>query len=698
MKMISTLSENHQSVIQHSVDTLSRSLDTAITDMTNKIIQSNNNLQHQANAHYTKNVEEIVQKMGNFSKTLNLTFRNMSSLSDEAVRYVGNSIKLASEKSIEAIQHSSSLNQNLFGGIKEIFRESANNVTIGMKGMSIDYESILLRNINITDIVSSVQGSARLISISHADQGEKLSKALAMLANDATISYEKHASDLIKRLETAILGSANATNNFKKEILAKELANNNINFVTLSSNIRNLSGSLESALHSISKSQSKILEANNLNLTNVIESFRETTRAISTQEHKSYQHYFTSFSAVFRKTFDDLRPVLFQGLMNVSQQINSSLSTNLDSLRVSLVGSSNALTDLKQKRFEMQLADNKENFGMLSRDILKLAESLKSTLKIFSVEQSKGLLNVSEKINISLSTNIDSLRVSLVGSSNASTDLKQKKFEMQLADNKENFSMLSRDILKLAESLKSTLKIFSVEQSKGLLNVSEKIDSSLSANIDNLRTSLVGSSNAFIDLRQEVFEKETTSNKDNVGVLSRDILRLTESLESTLQIVFTEQSKVLLDVTEKIDSSISTNIGNLRVSLDDGTSNIQSRLNSFNELTPQLASGLMNFSKSMDDSLNRNFNRLNSIINNEASMLKSGLNIFSNNSQMQLNTLEVMLRISDQAFSTAISDLTRTIDEKLSTIAAYQPVFDLSHGITRDAKEKFNNQERNVSS
>ena len=96
-----------------------------------------------------------------------------------------------------------------------------------------------------------------------------------------------------------------------------------------------------------------------------------------------------------------------------------------------------------------------------------------------------------------------------------------------------------------------------------------------------------------------MFEKETTSNKDNVGVLSRDILRLTESLESALQIVFTEQSKVLLDVTEKIDSSLSTNMGNLRVSLDDGTSNIQSRLNSFNELTPQLAGGLMNFSKSM---------------------------------------------------------------------------------------------------
>ena len=269
---------------------------------------------------------------------------------------------------------------------------------------------------------------------------------------------------------------------------------------------------------------------------------------------------------------------------------------------------------------------------------------------------------------------------------------------MQLAENKDNFSMLSRDILKLAESLKSTLNTVSVEQSKGLLNVSEKIDSSLSVNIENLRTSLVGSFDAFIDLKQEVFEKETTNNKNNIGVLSRDILKLTESLESTLKIVFTEQSKVLLDVTEKIDSSLSANIGNLRVSLDDGTLNIQSRLNSFNELTPQVASGLMNFSKSMDDSLNRNFNKLNSIINSEASMLKSGLNIFSNNSQMQLNTLEVMLRISDQAFSTAISDLTKTIDEKLSTIAAYQPVFDLSHGITRDAKEKFNNQERNVSS
>ena len=615
--MISILSENHQSVIQHSADTLSRNLNTAITDMTNKIIESNTNMQHEANAYYTKNVEEIVQKMANFSKTLNLTFRNISSLSDEAVRYVGNSIKVASEKSIKA---SSSFNQNLVGGIKEIFKESANNVTIGMKGMFVDYESILLRHINITDIVSSVQSSARLISTTHADQGEKLSKVLAMLADDATMSYEKHSSGLIQRLETAILGSANTTNDFKKEILAKELANNNINFVTLSSHIRNLSGSLESALHSVSKAQSKILEANTLNLTNAIESFRETTRAISIQEQKSYQQYYTSFSTVFRTSFDELSLNLVLSLLNVSEQLNSSFSTS-----------------------------------------------------------------------------IDSLRVPLVGSLNASTDLKQQRFEMQLAENKDNFSMLSRDILKLAESLKSTLNTVSVEQSKGLLNVSEKIDSSLSANIENLRTSLVGSFDAFIDLKQEVFEKETTSNKDNIGLLSRDILKLTESLESTLKIVFTEQSKVLLDVTEKIDSSLSANIGNLRVSLDDGTLNIQSRLNSFNELTPQLATGLLNFSKNMDDSLNRNFNKLNSIINNEASMLKSGLNIFSNNSQMQLNTLEVMLRISDQAFSTAISDLTKTIDEKLSTIAAYQPVFDLSHGITRDAKEKFNNQERNVS-
>ena len=621
MKRISILSENHQSVIQHSADTLSRNLNTAITDMTNKIIQSNTNLQHEANTYYTKNVEEIVQKMANFSKTLNLTFRNISSLSDEAVRYVGNSIKVASEKSIKTIEVSSSFNQNLVGGMKEILKEAANDITIGMKGMFVDYESILLRHINITDIVSSVQSSARLISTTHADQGEKLSKVLAMLADDATMSYEKHSSGLIQRLETAILGSANTTNDFKKEILAKELANNNINFVTLSSHIRNLSGSLESALHSVSKAQSKILEANTLNLTNAIESFRETTRAISTQEQKSYQQYYTSFSTVFRKSFDELSLNLVLSLLNVSEQLNSSFSTS-----------------------------------------------------------------------------IDSLRVPLVGSLNASTDLKQQRFEMQLAENKDNFSMLSRDILKLAESLKSTLNTVSVEQSKGLLNVSEKIDSSLSANIENLRTSLVGSSDAFIDLKQEVFVKETTSNKDNIALLSRDILKLTESLESTLKIVFTEQSKVLLDVTEKIDSSLSANIGNLRVSLEDGTLNIQSRLNSFNELSPQVARELLNFSEKMDDSLTRNFNKLNSMINNEASMLKSGLNTFSNNSQMQLNTLEVMLRISDQAFSTAISDLTKTIDEKLSTIAAYQPVFDLSHGITRDAKEKFNNQERNVSS
>ena len=64
--MISTITENHQSVIQHSAETISRNLNTAITDTTNKIVQSNTNLQHEANAYYTKNVEEIVQKMANF--------------------------------------------------------------------------------------------------------------------------------------------------------------------------------------------------------------------------------------------------------------------------------------------------------------------------------------------------------------------------------------------------------------------------------------------------------------------------------------------------------------------------------------------------------------------------------------------------------------------------------------------------------
>ena len=55
-----------------------------------------------------------------------------------------------------------------------------------------------------------------------------------------------------------------------------------------------------------------------------------------------------------------------------------------------------------------------------------------------------------------------------------------------------------------------------------------------------------------------------------------------------------------------------------------------------------------------------------------------------------------MLRVSDQSISHALSDLSKILDEKLTAMISYKPVFDLSHGITREAREKFNTQEREV--
>ena len=63
---------------------------------------------------------------------------------------------------------------------------------------------------------------------------------------------------------------------------------------------------------------------------------------------------------------------------------------------------------------------------------------------------------------------------------------------------------------------------------------------------------------------------------------------------------------------------------------------------------------------------------------------------------LKINSLEIMSQLSDQTLSNALSDLTKVLDEKLSTMISYKPVFDLSHGITREAREKFNNEEREV--
>ena len=107
--------------------------------------------------------------------------------------------------------------------------------------------------------------------------------------------------------------------------------------------------------------------------------------------------------------------------------------------------------------------------------------------------------------------------------------------------------------------------------------------------------------------------------------------------------------------------------------------------------------GLQNVSKTMDSSLSNNFDKLDSILADGTTKIINGLGSFSNQSKTHFDTSEIMLRYSDQTLSHALSDISKTLDEKLSAIIAYKPVFDLSHGITRDAREKSKSEERNVS-
>ena len=114
------------------------------------------------------------------------------------------------------------------------------------------------------------------------------------------------------------------------------------------------------------------------------------------------------------------------------------------------------------------------------------------------------------------------------------------------------------------------------------------------------------------------------------------------------------------------------------------------------DLAPTIRHGLLNFTERVESTLSSSFNKLTQAINVGSQRNVAVLEPFVKQSQKQISSLEIMSRLSDQTLSNALSDLTKVLDEKLSTMISYKPVFDLSHGITREAREKFNNEEREV--
>ena len=84
--------------------------------------------------------------------------------------------------------------------------------------------------------------------------------------------------------------------------------------------------------------------------------------------------------------------------------------------------------------------------------------------------------------------------------------------------------------------------------------------------------------------------------------------------------------------------------------------------------------GLLNVSKTVEGSLTTNFVKLNSKLNEGNMNIKDGLNEFSSHSQKQLGLLEMMLTVSDETLSKALSDLASTLGVNLKAIPEFKPL------------------------
>ena len=250
---------------------------------------------------------------------------------------------------------------------------------------------------------------------------------------------------------------------------------------------------------------------------------------------------------------------------------------------------------------------------------------------------------------------------------------------LQVTQNgKENEKLL----LKIQRSLGST-----VQQS--LINTTKKVETSLTRNFNHL-SSIIKDGNL---LNMAAFE--------NLGSLS-DLAHEMEksSNASTMAYIQAYDNKIMhsnaksKEQFESIIEFVSNMTWQQINKLDRMNENLYKAIHI--DLTPTIRQGLLNITESVESTLSSSFNKLVLAINDGSKRNIAVLEPFVKQSQKQINSLEIMSRLSDQTLSNALSDVTKVLDEKLSAMISYKPVFDLSHGITREAREKFNNEEREV--
>ena len=237
-------------------------------------------------------------------------------------------------------------------------------------------------------------------------------------------------------------------------------------------------------------------------------------------------------------------------------------------------------------------------------------------------------------------------------------------------------------LVKIQRSLGSALQ-------QSLMDTTKKVDTSLTGNFNHL-SSIIKDGNL---LNMAAFER--------LGSLSDLVHEMERSSNATMMAFIQAYDNLIMHSNAKSNEQFESIIE----SVSNMTRQQINQLGKMNEnlyraidisLTPTIRQGLLNVTESVESTLSSSFSNLTRAINDGSQSNVAVLEPFIKQSQKQINSLEIMSRLSDQTLSNALSDLTKVLDEKLSTMISYKPVFDLSHGITREAREKFNNEERTV--
>ena len=309
-----------------------------------------------------------------------------------------------------------------------------------------------------------------------------------------------------------------------------------------------------------------------------------------------------------------------------------------------------------------------------------IAMNASSALNALSTSHETSLSNLINAIERSLdeSTRIYIKSNNDILNQSALRSKENIRYVLEIQNGKENEKLL----LKVQKSLGSTFQ-------QSLIDLTTKVDTSLMSNFNHLSSIIKDG-----DLQNMAAFERLGSLSDLVHEMELSSNATMMAYIQTYDNMFMHSNARSNEQFESIIESVSNMTWQQINQLDKMNENLQKAINI--SLTPTIRQGLLNVSESVASTLSSSFSNLTRAINDGSQRNAAVLEPFIKQSQKQINSLEIMSQLSDQTLLNALSDLTKILDEKLSTMISYKPVFDLSHDITREAREKFNNEERKV--